>query len=377
MWFVFGFFSLSSFAAFVLYRRLTQGWTGIPSVVHGVRYEYQIMRNSQTDREFALRIGVAAPSGYDFSLKPEKWRDRFSKWIGFSVEFQTGDQAFDRDVYIVSNDRRLYSTFTTNADLRAGILRIFKIAASRSAVLREVRCGAGRLWMHYKIKRKINHAKIPVLAERVVPALIDLSSKLGAVRSAHGRGMRDPFVIPAAVILAISTALAIHGFAHVFRIVFIPVPFTVNPEPLVVWASYGAIVVVGLLVLAIIGFLGRSARAHVVLMDILLVGTVGALLTCFVALRDLNMEWDTSVANYYEVDAVSKRVSKSRRRTSYYVTIKGWSNPNDVREIEVSSSLYNVTNAGMKMSLVQKPGYLGVPWVADMYPKTGSGVSGW
>lgn len=64
MWFVFGFFSLSSFAAVVLYRRLTQGWTGIPSVVHGMRYEYQILRNSQTDREFALRIGVAAPSDY-------------------------------------------------------------------------------------------------------------------------------------------------------------------------------------------------------------------------------------------------------------------------------------------------------------------------
>ena len=369
MWFVFGFFSLAGFSAWLLHRRLTQSWNGMSSYVGGKRYEYQVIRNPKTDQAVALRIGVAAPVGYDFSLKPEKWRDRFSKWIGFSVEFQTGDKAFDRDIYIVSNDARLHSTFRNSAGLREDVRRVFKLVAPRTAVLREVRCGAGRLWMQYKLKRKINTAKIPTLAKRVVPALEGLSSSLRMAKAGQGARIRDSFVIPAAIILAISTGMAVHGFLHVARLIYIPIPFTVSTTPLFVWALYGAVAIIALLVIAIVWFLGRSARAHVVLLEIILAGSVGALLTCFVALRDLNIEWDVAAAQYYEVDATSKRVRKGRRSTSYYVTIRGWPNSNNLREVEVSSSLYNRTDIGKKMTLVQKPGYLGVPWVASLQPK--------
>jgi hypothetical protein len=116
-------------------------------------------------------------------------------------------------------------------------------------------------------------------------------------------------------------------------------------------------------------FLGRSARAHVVLLEVLLMGSLGALLTSFVELRDLNMEWDQQPAVRYEVSTVSKRISKGRRSRNYYVTISGWPNKNNTSEIRVSSSLYHRTDRGGELVLLQKPGFLKVPWVAAVMPR--------
>jgi hypothetical protein len=132
---------------------------------------------------------------------------------------------------------------------------------------------------------------------------------------------------------------------------------------------YCGAALLALLVLAVALFLGRSARAHVVLLEVLLVGSVGAVLTCFVELRDLNMEWDQQPAMRYEVTTVSKRISKSRRSTSYHITVSGWPSKNNTAEIKVTSSLYHRTDRGGELELLQKPGFLKIPWVAALMPR--------
>lgn len=373
MWFVFGFFSLIGFVVYALRQRATAKWFGMPSSVHRKAYQYEVVVQRVPFRtepkSVGLRIGVTASTAYDFSLKPEKWRDWLSKFIGFSVEHQTGDAEFDKTVYILSNDARIHATLSQNAALRADILRIFKVVAPHSAVLKEVRCSNGRLWAHYKLKTKLNHAKIPVLAEQVVPALSRLADDLARANVAGAPRLYDRFVLRAAIILAISSGLALNGAAHLFRLLFIPVPFTADNSTLILWSLYCGAGLLALLVLSVVLFLGRSARAHVVLFEVLLVGSLGAVLTSFVELRDLNMEWDQQPAISYEVSAVSKRISEGKRSKSYYITISGWPNKNTTNEIQVTSSLYYRTGLGRDLVLLEKPGFLKVPWVAAVMPR--------
>ena len=373
MWFVFGFISLLGFVAYSLHQRVTAKWIGTRSVVRRKPYEYEVLvqrvYRSDKTKSVGLRIGVTAPTVYDFSFKPEKWRDWLSKRIGFSVEYQTGDAEFDNAVYIVSNDARIHATLSQNPTLRADILRVFRIVAPHSAVIKEVRCSLGRIWVHYKLKNELVQSKIPVLAEQVVPALNRLAADLGRATVAGAPRLYDRFVLRAAIILAISTGLALNGVAHVARLYFMPIPFTVDNSTLILWSLYCGAALLALLVLAVVLFLGRSARAHVVLLEVLLVGSIGAVLTSFVELRDINMEWDQQPAVRYEVTTVSKRISKSRRSRTYYVTISGWPSKNNTSEIKVSSSLYHHTNPGAELELFQKPGFLKVPWVAALMPR--------
>ena len=351
MWFVFGFFSLIGFVVYSLRQRATAKWIGTRSSVRRKTYEYEVLAQrvyrSDKTKSVGLRIGVTAPTVYDFSFKPEKWRDWLSKRIGFSVEHQTGDVEFDKAVYILSNDARIHATLSQNAALRADILRVFRVVAPHSAVLKEVRCSGGRIWVHYKLKTELNPAQIPVLAEQVVPALSRLAADLGHAKVMGAPRLYDRFVLRAAIILAISTGLALNGAAHMARLFFIPIPFTVDNSTLILWSLYCGAGLLALLVFAVALFLGRSARAHVVLLEVLLVGSLGAVLTSFVELRDLNMEWDQQPAVSYEVSTVSKRISTGRRRSkNYYVTISGWPNKNTTSEIRVSSSLYHRTDRG-------------------------------
>jgi hypothetical protein len=228
----------------------------VRAAVDGSPYAYEILRR-HTDRgekskPVGLRIGVTAPADYDFSLKPEQWRDWLSKRIGFSVEHQTGDAAFDAAVYILSNDARIHSTLSQNAVLRADILREFRNVAPRSAVLKEVRCAGGRLWVHYRLKDGLNAAKVPVLAGKVVPALDRLAADLAHAAVAGAPKLYDRFVLRAALILAVSTGLVLNGAAHMARLVLVPIPFTPDGSTLVLWSLYGGAAVLALLVLAVV-----------------------------------------------------------------------------------------------------------------------------
>lgn len=379
MWFVFGFISLFGFVVYSVHQRTTAKWKGTKSYARRKLYEYEVLvRRTDFDSDatpIGLRVGVTAPALFDFSLKPEKWRDGFSKRIGFSVEHQTGDPSFDKTVYILSNDARIHATLSNTPELRNDILNVFRIVAPHSAVLKEVRCAGGRIWVHYKLKNGLLRAKIPELAERLVPVLHRLASDLSKTTPVGAPRLYDPFVLRAAVVLAISTGLALNGGAHVMRLLFMPVPFTVDSSILILWSFYCGALLLVLLVLVVVIFLGRSARAHIVLLEVLLVGSIGAVATSFVELRDLNMEWDQQPPVRYEVSTVDKRVSRSRRSRSYYITIRGWPTMNETKEIRVPSSLYHRTEPGKNLDLWQKPGFLKVPWVAALTLRDGGSWS--
>ncbi|QKO21874.1 hypothetical protein [Rhodoferax sp. BAB1] len=108
------------------------------------------------------------------------------------------------------------------------------------------------------------------------------------------------------------------------------------------------------------------------LIEIVLVGALGALLTAFTEIRDLNMDLDTSSAHRYEARVVDKTISKSRKSgTRYYLHVPGWTGQdwtslNDTERLQVSGDFYQRMQKGERIEIWQRSGFLGIRWVESV-----------
>jgi hypothetical protein len=166
--------------------------------------------------------------------------------------------------------------------------------------------------------------------------------------------------------LGLSTALAINAAVHMMRIIWSEVPFTVDQDLLMADAIRWGGATIAVLVIGALLVLGRSARTHLVLIEVVLVGSLGATGTALFELRELNMEFDASSASRYQVQVLNKHVKKSRRSTSYYIDTVDWNAPEQVTSVKVSKRLYDATSIHGNVVVTQRQGYLGYRWVEDI-----------
>lgn len=368
MWFLFGFITLISFSIYFAYKRINAAWKGVAGNTNGVSYQYALLKNKSTI--IGLLLGIEGASGYDFSFKKETWYDRLSKFIGLSAEYQAGNKDFDNLVYVVSDDAELLKQISTNISTVEMMLDIFSSGENFNCKIKEVRCNSGRLWVKFKTTGGFEETKVAGLAAFLVPLLQNVSNELAKVPPIASKKWRDPFVVKAAIILAISTGLAINGLVHLLRLQQINEPFTVDTDQLLLGSAYwGAGIIISLLIATII-FLGRSARTHLVLIELLIVGSFGAASTSFTELRDINIELDQTPGTEYQAKTLGKTISKGRRSTSYYLYMEDWNKEESQKKVKVSSDFYHQTSVGDHLIILQKNGCLKYRWVERIDKKT-------
>lgn len=374
MWFVFGFVTLISFSVYLGHKRYTAGWKGTPSIL-GLPYEYAY-QHQKNDRIPSFMVAVKAPSEFDFVFKRESAYDRLCKFLGLSVEYQVGEAAFDKLVYIVSNDGHLMGELLTQDHVKERVLALFQLDMYQCAVT-QIRCAQGRLWATVKVGKQFQHASdfkyLNKVQDRVAALLLPLGDLLQASRPPSQAKLRDPFIVRAAIVLACSTGLVANGLSHLLRIFWITDDFTIDVPQLWWYAAYGGGALVVLLVFLALVALGRSARTHLVLVELVLVGSIGAVTTVFAELRDLNAEADSSPVVLASSPVVGKTVSRSRKSgTHYYVQVSDWVEPTTLRKIKVSSDFYDQAQVGATMEFQQRAGFLGVRWVESyaLVPKS-------
>lgn len=365
MWFVFGFITLAGFCIYNAYAKINAAWEGTSSEVKGHDYQYRLVTHK--DEITRILIGVDAPEGLDFGLKKEGSLDRLFKKIGISTEHQVGNSKFDDLVYIVSDNSSLHQHISHNEELVSSILALFSEGATYSRNLNEVRCNSGRIWLNLSAPLGFKESDLGNIAEKVVPIIKVIAEQLSKIDAQAIKKWRDPFVIKAAIILASSSGLAINGLVQSFRIDWIDIPFTIDYQHLMIEAAYWGAGIVLLLLLIALFLLGKSSRTHIVLLEVLLFGSFGAFLTTHAQMRDLNIEMDESSGYVYYVTTHDKRKSKTRRSTSYYLSVDDWNaSSNSWKEIEVGSQLFNDVRKGDTLHIVQKDGYLNYRWVESV-----------
>jgi hypothetical protein len=376
MWFAFGFVTLIAGTAYLLYWRWSVAWTGISLVAGGIRYHRELVMAK--DRVAAIRAGVPVPKGYRFELKRESATDRFFKWLGLSVEYQFGQDGFDKLVYVASNDDHLFNRLANSPALRAAAVELFQTATPKHR-LRGVFCAHGQLWVDVRNGNRLfgedsDAGELSRIAEHLLPHLEQMAKSLREVVPTTGAPeARDRFLFRAIALLSVSSGLAANGVVHLLRTSLQSDAFTIDTRELWTYATVLGALVIGSLLVATVLWLGRSARAHLILIELALVGSFGAVLTSWVELRDINMELDTAASVAREALIVDRYVSRSRKGgTRYYVKIRNWtSRDGDTRSIQVSSSFYSQASMGRALLIDEYPGRIGIRWATIRGLKSG------
>ena len=115
--------------------------------------------------------------------------------------------------------------------------------------------------------------------------------------------------------------------------------------------------------------LGRSSRTHLVLIELLLLGSFGSIVTAYAELGDINVTADTSKSKQYESIVYDKQSIRGRRNaTKYYLTMRDWNVPDNVQKIKirVPSSLYYDVTEGEHLIISQKAGYFKYRWIESL-----------
>jgi hypothetical protein len=82
----------------------------------------------------------------------------------------------------------------------------------------------------------------------------------------------------------------------------------------------------------------------------------------FGAVVHVNCYYDKSSPEIYTAKVISKRISKSRNSTSYYLELSAWGKQTKDDEVSVSKGFYNRMNENDKVNIEYREGTLGVSW---------------
>lgn len=75
-----------------------------------------------------------------------------------------------------------------------------------------------------------------------------------------------------------------------------------------------------------------------------------------------NCVYDKSEPTVYDAEVIDKRISKSRRHTTYYVKVTPWGHHYDKEEISVPRSQYDEIQIGQTIKIDLKEGLFNIPW---------------
>jgi hypothetical protein len=360
MWFLFGFVTLAmACVSSFLWRRMAS-WSGESGLADGVPFEFRV--STSKGRVTGAQVGLTCADGFTFSLRRENTFDSWSKGIGLVRECQTGDLAFDKDIYVLSDDPVVHRLLQTDKALRAGIERVFDDCATGLGKPGSLYVHGGRIWIAATPTSKKRDAATEA-CRSVVAALKEVATRLNS----GGVGLkddRDPFLLRAACILAISTGLSINAGIEIFRLWGGDFPMLddwTGPLPLAL--AIGLTIMFGLAAVAL-RVMGHSARTHLVLLELLLSGTFGATVSAYAELRDYNFEYDRGAPREIPATIGAHYTTHSRKGgTHYHLTIEGWPAGGSAT-IEVASSTFNRTESGQSVAVEEHPGALGWSWAS-------------
>ncbi|MFC3686119.1 hypothetical protein [Hydrogenophaga luteola] len=366
MWVALGFVTLVASVGYQWWMRWHYSWAGVEDNLAGILCKTKV--RSRQGLDYGLLVGIDAPETFRFQLKREGGWDRFFKWAGLTHEHQFGYSGFDSLVYVESDDQHLFNSLAGNSQFLHAAQHMFA-AQCEDRWLKRIVCARGRLWMvigcgdgYTKTSRERNRD----FAANLLPHLQHMQKELDACMPDASAVERDRYLVPAVVVLALSSGLALAGVISWARSLLSP-EFILDIEALKYSAWVVTACVVGSLALAALLSLKGSSRLHLVLTELALVGTFGAWSTSSSVLRDINVEFDLSPASHVQRTLVGKSVHKSKRffrptSTTYLLQHQGWPGDTRKRSVAVSAATYEKASIGDTLEFEEHQGYFGWRW---------------
>lgn len=362
MWFTLGFLTLIISSLYFGVKRYKSNWKGMPAMVAGLPCSTLMLTHKK--KTTSILIGCASGSDIDLSIKMEKWWDRLFKWLGLINEYQIGKEYLDKELYVMSDNSVVSSVIGRSAQIQQALSEIIVICHNQKMKLKALHVRNKRIWIQLIPDNKADLVTPLSLAYLFVPLLKKITETYHDELPSGVNSYRDPAMIKTFIILAISTGMAITGFANIFLSPFTVLPFVVDKLELFIYSLYVGTVVVAILVISAVYYLNKTSRLHLVLLELLTVGYFGSVSCSYAFIENLNQELDIGPSQEIIVSVQRTYISHSRKRgDSYYFYINDWTKPGTLK-IKVRRDIYSQYHSGDKVRIVESNGYFGFLWVS-------------
>lgn len=332
--------------------------------IDGVTYFYKFDKHKKDNIEHrtATYFGFEINSNAMFDITEESRWDVVFKKIGFSEEFQTGDQLFDKHFYISSDNAAVKRLLQSEEIIRAEMMNLFTEGCLK------IFCSRSILWF------KVNGDK--AFNKEMVILCNSLQSKISESLN-HLRHLKsDPFEFKTFLIEGIIYSIAMYSIAGFVEFGSFEGDIHLNPfllvRPGIIVGASVAIFLIAMIYLLMKG----SSRSHRIIVESAIVLGISLPLGGYIAVSDVNTKLDRTEAQivYAKVESVYRKVHRSRRRTSYsyHMNIITQNEPIEINiptHIQISKSLFSQLSAGSVVKMKVKRGYLQAPWFEDISPK--------
>jgi len=296
-----------------------------------------------------------------FQIDAESSASAFFTWLGISREFQTGDESFDRQVYLGCDHPLLLEALQQQEPARQAILALLKLP------------GAKKIWsdgMNLWFSRACEHTS----ANNEQQLLLQLVRALTPIAEAT-RKQPTPFFWRYLTIEAV--VWGIFGYAGVALAenYFVGTDYHLDSTAVLQTGLVASLLVFAVLMLLIVLLLRGSSRSHQIVTESFFLLLLALPLCGTQLVSDLNRNQDQATAEMTLVPIKDKRIATRRKGPDGYILylsapprLFGTQVPH---RIEVSEAIYRKAEADKQLLLVVKPGKLGLPWYQrmDVYPQ--------
>jgi hypothetical protein len=322
----------------------------------GRRYEVQFLAAipGKNGRPSSLHVRVAARTPTTLQFHRENWFDRFSKSLGIAREHQSGDEEFDREVYVRCPSEAYAELVLADADRRAAVLALRKLG------FHNVQLDGNQAFVHWPAFDPNKHDH-PDLVGAAADLLAVIAKDLPAEDPDHAAAHLD-------------RRKGWLAFLWLFAFLYAATIFTLAAcPPIHTWALLltalptfiGGYVAFGWIAAFLVGGTSTSHDSWGCLMAIGLalhgVGSVGITTA-------INGLADPGPLVEHEPIIVDKRThtsrSKNRTTVTYYAKVASWEPGGDTLEFKVSSGEYGqIVPLRSKLHVVVGPGRMGFEWL--------------
>jgi len=263
---------------------------------------------------YSQRIGIKGAKGLSLRIEPEGTISRFLKKVGIGREILCGDARIDARLCIESDDPRVARWLKTDPEAIQALLAIFTLGPKKLVAFR------GRLWVLFSGNKSDADQSFAFVTQiaLTLKALVDRipSHLVGEHSDSLAKQAK------AMLLLALSTATAVAAAAS--AILQLAQNFPAHAAPASFYLSMLPFAVAsGMLLLWLAArWIGDSARARVVLLELSTIGLGGFLLLFLIMASRANIAWAgaPAVNEVVQVQSVySRRGSKGGTR--YYVQL--------------------------------------------------------
>ncbi|MBI3550124.1 MAG: hypothetical protein HY078_13890 [Elusimicrobia bacterium] len=348
---------------FLLKLRYRASLPAARGAFRGRPYFVRVDRNK--GRIVRRELGMRLTTPVVFRMHPERLWDRFFKALGFIDELQTGDEEFDRRVYVVCDHPLLAVTLMGSPDARA------KIREAADMGFPIVYSDGNALWLRTDSKLKDG------ADERELEVLADLTKSLRSLEAELTNQFVDPFLWRALVVESAVWSIAAYAIGAFIEVAFAYEDIHVAPTSLIFPGLILAGMLLSALVVAIPFVLGRSSRAHRVLVECGIILIVCGAPAGIQLASDVNRTLDTSesVVADRTVERKEKREhrgSRGGRWYSYHLHFADSEMPQGIPRnfsVAVARSTYDSAREGGAVRFTIGRGWLRRPWYRAIEPR--------